>query len=89
MNVPEDRRYTDQHEWVLPAEGPARVGITDYAQDELGDIVHVRQEPGSDGADERQRQANAQQQRGPVGAAATFTGHLLGALAFVGGRDGV
>ena len=41
MNVPEDRRYTDQHEWILSADGPARVGITDYAQDALGDVVFV------------------------------------------------
>jgi glycine cleavage system H protein len=41
MNVPDDRRYTDQHEWVLPGEGPVRIGITDYAQDALGDVVFV------------------------------------------------
>ncbi|MEX2322573.1 MAG: glycine cleavage system protein GcvH [Acidimicrobiia bacterium] len=42
MNVPEDRRYTDQHEWVLVADdGGVRVGITDYAQDALGDVVFV------------------------------------------------
>lgn len=41
MNVPEDRRYTNQHEWVLHDGGSARVGITDYAQDALGDVVFV------------------------------------------------
>lgn len=41
MNVPEDRHYTDQHEWVLSIEGGVRVGITDYAQDALGDVVFV------------------------------------------------
>ena len=41
MNVPEDRRYTDQHEWGLLEEGNVRVGITDYAQDALGDVVFV------------------------------------------------
>ena len=41
MNIPDDRRYTDQHEWVLLEDGTARIGITDYAQDALGDVVFV------------------------------------------------
>ena len=41
MNTPDDRRYTDQHEWVLLEDGKARIGITDYAQDALGDVVFV------------------------------------------------
>jgi glycine cleavage system H protein len=41
MNVPGDRRYTDQHEWALPTAGAVRIGITDYAQDALGDVVFV------------------------------------------------
>ena len=41
MNVPDDRRYTDQHEWALPTVGAVRIGITDYAQDALGDVVFV------------------------------------------------
>lgn len=41
MNVPDDLRYTDQHEWIRTEDGRARVGITDYAQDALGDIVYV------------------------------------------------
>ena len=41
MNVPEDRRYTDQHEWGLLEDGNVRVGITDYAQDALGDVVFI------------------------------------------------
>ena len=41
MNLPADRRYTDQHEWVLIEEDGVRVGITDYAQDALGDVVYV------------------------------------------------
>lgn len=41
VNVPEDRRYTDQHEWALAADEGIRVGITDYAQDALGDVVFV------------------------------------------------
>jgi glycine cleavage system H protein len=39
--VPNDRRYTKEHEWVLLAGGTATVGITDFAQGELGDIVYV------------------------------------------------
>lgn len=41
MSIPDDRRYTDQHEWVLMEDGRARIGITDYAQDALGDVVFV------------------------------------------------
>ncbi len=41
MNVPEDLKYTREHEWVLVEGKQATVGITDYAQSELGDIVYV------------------------------------------------
>jgi glycine cleavage system H protein len=39
---PEDLKYTAEHEWVKSGEGPVRVGITDFAQDALGDIVYVQ-----------------------------------------------
>ncbi|HXH57217.1 glycine cleavage system protein GcvH [Iamia sp.] len=43
MNVPEDLRYTKDHEWVRVVDGPlVRIGITDYAQDALGDVVFVQ-----------------------------------------------
>ena len=42
MNVPSDRRYTQDHEWALTDAGNVRVGITDYAQDALGDVVFVQ-----------------------------------------------
>jgi len=38
---PEDLHYTKQHEWVRVSEGVGMIGITDYAQMELGDIVYV------------------------------------------------
>ena len=41
MNFPEDLRYTREHEWVRIDGTTARVGITDYAQDALGDVVYV------------------------------------------------
>jgi glycine cleavage system H protein len=48
MTVPEELRYTSSHEWIRPGEGTLRVGITDYAQDALGDIVFVTlPEPGT------------------------------------------
>ena len=48
MNVPDDRRYTKDHEWARPEDGRVRVGITDYAQDALGDVVFVQlPEPGA------------------------------------------
>ncbi|MGH9025467.1 MAG: glycine cleavage system protein GcvH [Acidimicrobiia bacterium] len=42
MEFPEDLRYTEEHEWVKVEDGRCRVGITDYAQDALGDIVFVQ-----------------------------------------------
>src|SRR5437763_14596479 len=42
MNVPDDRRYTNDHEWARLEEGRVRVGITDFAQDALGDVVFVQ-----------------------------------------------
>jgi glycine cleavage system H protein len=42
MNVPEDLRYTSDHEWVRLEGGQLRIGITDYAQDALGDIVFIQ-----------------------------------------------
>ena len=41
MSVPKNLRYTNEHEWVLVEDGIATIGITDYAQSELGDIVYV------------------------------------------------
>ena len=41
MNVPEDRSYSSEHEWALAVDGGVRMGITDYAQDALGDVVFV------------------------------------------------
>ena len=42
MNIPDGLRYTRQHEWVLIDGESARIGITDLAQDALGNIVHVQ-----------------------------------------------
>jgi glycine cleavage system H protein len=41
MNVPDDLRYSSDHEWIRAEDGTIRVGITDYAQDALGDVVYV------------------------------------------------
>lgn len=41
MNIPEDLKYSDQHEWVRAGGGEAEVGISDFAQHELTDIVFV------------------------------------------------
>lgn len=41
MNVPNDLLYTREHEWVKIEKDVATIGITDYAQGELGDIVYV------------------------------------------------
>jgi len=41
MNVPQNLKYTKEHEWVLVENGVATIGITDYAQSQLGEIVFV------------------------------------------------
>ena len=41
MNLPTDRKYTTTHEWILPEGDVFVVGITDNAQDQLGDLVYV------------------------------------------------
>ncbi|MFH1068205.1 MAG: glycine cleavage system protein GcvH [Candidatus Glassbacteria bacterium] len=41
MKIPKDLHYTKEHEWVSLDDGVATIGITDYAQSELGDIVYV------------------------------------------------
>ena len=45
MIIPSDLRYTREHEWVRVEDGVATVGVTDYAQDQLGDIVYVGMPP--------------------------------------------
>ena len=39
--IPDDRRYTSQHEWAREDSGRIVIGITDYAQNSLGDVVYV------------------------------------------------
>lgn len=41
MNIPDDLRYSKDHEWARLEDGRIRIGITDYAQDALGDVVYV------------------------------------------------
>ena len=41
MNIPQELLYTREHEWILVGDQGATLGITDYAQKELGDIVFV------------------------------------------------
>ncbi len=48
MEVPDDLRYSREHEWARDESGRVRVGITDFAQDALGDVVYVDlPEPGT------------------------------------------
>ncbi|RBI64093.1 glycine cleavage system protein GcvH [halophilic archaeon] len=41
FEVPEDRKYLESHEWVEQSDDTAKIGISDFAQDELGDVVFV------------------------------------------------
>jgi len=47
FDVPDDLRYLDSHEWVRHEDGTATIGISEFAQDELGDVVFVEL-PGED-----------------------------------------
>jgi glycine cleavage system H protein len=40
-NIPENLRYSKDHEWIAPNDGIASIGITDYAQHSLGDVVYI------------------------------------------------
>ena len=41
MTLPDDRRYSREHEWIRPENGDGVIGLTRFAADELGDIVYV------------------------------------------------
>jgi glycine cleavage system H protein len=41
LNIPEDLLFAEDHEWARPENEKVRVGISDYAQDQLGDVVYV------------------------------------------------
>ncbi len=45
MNIPEELKYTADHEWIMVEDNIAKIGITDFAQGELGDIVFVDIDP--------------------------------------------
>ena len=45
MNIPENLKYTNDHEWVLVNGNIGTIGVTDYAQGELGDVVFVDIDP--------------------------------------------
>ena len=40
-HIPKDLKYTEEHEWISIENNLGKIGITDYAQDELGDVVYV------------------------------------------------
>jgi glycine cleavage system H protein len=41
MKIPQELRYSREHEWIAVNDGVATVGVTDYAQEQLGDVVYV------------------------------------------------
>ena len=41
FDIPDDRRYSETHEWAKPEGDTVTIGISDFAQDELGDIVYI------------------------------------------------
>jgi glycine cleavage system H protein len=60
MKFPEDCLYTRQHEWVRYLDGVATVGITEYAQQELGDVVFVELPKVGDSFDTNETFANVE-----------------------------
>jgi glycine cleavage system H protein len=54
MNIPENLKYTKDHEWIKVDGDVATVGITDYAQNELGDIVFVEIETEGENLDKEE-----------------------------------
>ena len=54
LNFPDDVRYTESHEWARSEGDKVKVGITDYAQDQLGDIVFVELPEVGDTFDKRE-----------------------------------
>lgn len=54
MNIPADLKYTKDHEWVKVEGDIATIGVTDYAQSELGDIVYVEIETEGDELDQEE-----------------------------------
>ncbi len=54
MNIPSNLKYTKDHEWILIDGDTATVGITDFAQGELGDIVYVEVETEGDTLDKEE-----------------------------------
>lgn len=54
FDVPDDRQYLETHEWARPDDGTIRVGITEFAQDELGDVVFVELPDEGDHFDQRE-----------------------------------
>jgi glycine cleavage system H protein len=44
MNIPENLKYTKDHEWIKAESGEALIGVTDFAQNELGDVVFIEVE---------------------------------------------
>lgn len=48
MNIPEELKYTEEHEWIKIENDIATVGITEFAQGELGDIVYIEIETEGD-----------------------------------------
>lgn len=54
MNIPEELKYTKDHEWIRVEDEFAFVGVTDYAQNELGDIVFVEVETEGEALDKEE-----------------------------------
>jgi glycine cleavage system H protein len=54
MNIPADLKYTKDHEWVKVEGDAVTIGVTDYAQSELGDIVYVEIETEGDELDQEE-----------------------------------
>jgi len=63
FEVPDDRRYLESHEWVTTGGDTVRIGVSDFAQDELGDVVFVELPEAGDGSPPARRSASSSRSR--------------------------
>ena len=91
LKVPDDLKYTKTHEWILVKEGIGKVGITDYAQDAMGDIVDVKLPPVGDRFEQGQAIAEVESVKAAADVLAPVTGEVTetnSALVREDGKEG-
>ncbi|MYJ16404.1 MAG: glycine cleavage system protein H, partial [Acidimicrobiia bacterium] len=78
IEIPDHLLYTSEHEWILVGDGKARLGITDYAQDALGDVVYAQLPQVGDEVTEGEIIAELESTKSVGEIYAPFDGEILG-----------